>query len=156
MSRLIKANTYIPVSSEPFDMPLPLKFELLCMNTLLCVYTVAEDGTVDFAYNSNTDIPILTPIDRRLNINDIYYLFRSRVFPENPYTVTQDLERLGLTDYNPYSIAVQTHGILPTNAYWLRFAGEKLSYSEAWQLYTELMYTVPRPTTLEGIDRFLE
>ena len=58
MSRLIKANTYIPVSAEAFEMPFPIKLELFYRNTLLCVYSINEDRTVDYTYNANTEIPI--------------------------------------------------------------------------------------------------
>ena len=102
--RVIKHGTYIPVSSEPFDMPLPLNLELLHSNTLLCVYMISADKTVDFTYNANTDIPILTRTDRRLKIEDIYYLIRSRVFPDNPAVAPYELMRLGLHEYNPYEI----------------------------------------------------
>lgn len=133
--RIIKSGSYLPVSSEPFEIPLPLKLELLHGNTLLCVYMISEDMTVDFAFNANTEIPMLTRTDRKLKMADIYYLIRSRIFPENPYTVGYDLARLGLKEYDPFAIIEITHGILPYSSYWIRKAGEEIDYDTAMRNY---------------------
>ena len=156
MSRgIIKAHTYFPVSSEPFDLPLPLKLELLCANTLLCVYSVAKDKIVDYSYNTNTEIPLLTPTDRPLDINDIYFLIRSRVFPNNPYTAPAELAKLGLSEYNPYRILEKTFGIMPMSAYWFRKSGDDISYETALARYNEIMFGVKPEQGESGIEDFL-
>lgn len=141
--KIIKANTYTPISGEPFEIPLPLKMELFWANNLLCVYSVSEDETVDYTYNINTDIPILTPITRKLKINDIYYLLRSRVFRDNPYVTPGELARLGLEEYNPYKIVRKTYGIMPGDCYWLRRADDKKDYAAATEQYRDFYILTP-------------
>lgn len=141
--KIIKANTYIPISGEPFELPLPLKLELLWANNLLCVYSVSEDETVDFTYNINTDIPILTPTGRKLRMSDIYYLLRSRVFRDSPYVTPAELARLGLTEYNPYQIVRRTYGILPGDCYWIRRADDKTDYAAASEMYRDYYTLTP-------------
>ncbi len=154
-SRVIKANTYFPVSSDPFEMPLPIKLELHHANTLLCVYSVKSDLTVDYSYNANTEIPLLTPPDKLLTIKDVYYIIRSRVFRENPFTLTADLARVGLTEYNPYEIILKTYGMLPLDAYWLKRADDSTDFTEARRRYQELMFGSPPEAPKNGIDDFL-
>ena len=141
--KVIKANSYIPVSAEPFMVPLPLNLELYYSNILLCVYTVSAEGVVDFTYNINTDIPILTPVHRKLKAEDIYFLIRSRIFPDNPYTAPMELYRLGLSNYEPYEILMKTHGILPTDCYWLKAADENITYGQAMESYLDYYRLTP-------------
>ena len=138
MSRLIKANTYIPISAEAFPVPVPIKLELYYRNTLLCVYMIDESLTVDYTYNANTNIPILTCIDRRLTIKDIYFLLRSRLLPENPYTARMYCDRLGLAAYDPWSVIERTHGFLPMNDYWIKKGGEEITFDEVTRQYFSL------------------
>ena len=138
MSRLIKAHTYIPVSAEAFFLPVPIKLELYYRNTLLCVYSIDENLTVDYTYNANTEIPILTCIDRRLTIKDIYFLIRSRLLPENPYTARMYCNKLGLTAYDPWSVIEHTHGFLPMSDYWIKKGGEEITFNEVVNQYFAL------------------
>ncbi len=171
--KIIKANSYIPVSSEPFEMPAPSRLELYYSNILLCVYIISEDGTVDFTYNINTDIPILTPVHRKLKIDDIYFLIRSRIFPDNPYTSPAELKRLELQQYDPYRILMRTHGILPGDSYWIRPADEDIDYAGAVEMYCDYYVLTPEqraekykfrnngeaedyaPASFDGIESFL-
>lgn len=141
--KVIKANSYIPVSGEPFEMPLPVRLELYYSNILLCVYTISADKTVDFTYNINTDIPILTPVHRKLKISDIYFLIRSRIFPDAPYIAPAELKRLGLSEYDPYRILMKTHGILNGDCYWIRSDDEEIDYSGAMEMYLDLYRLTP-------------
>ncbi len=142
-ANVIKANSYIPVSAAPFMVPLPLHLELYYSNILLCVYTVSEDGVVDFTYNINTDIPILTPVHRKLKAEDIYFLIRSRIFPDNPYIAPYELQRLGLSRYEPYEILMKTHGIMQNDCYWLKSADEQISYGMAMEQYLDYYRLTP-------------
>ena len=170
--KIIKANSYTPVSSEPFEMPVPLRLELYYSNILLCVYTVSDNSTVDFTYNINTDIPILTPVHRKLKIEDIYFLIRSRIFPDNPYTAPAELQRFGLNSYEPYQILLKTHGILPMDSYWIRPADEDIDYAGAMEYYMDFYRLTPEqraekykfknmeaeeytPSSFDGIESFL-
>lgn len=141
--KIIKANAYIPVSAEPFAVPLPLHLELYYSNILLCVYTVSEQGVVDFTYNINTDIPILTPVHRKLKAEDIYFLIRSRIFPNNPYIAPPELQRLGLSSYEPYEILMKTHGIMHNDCYWLKAADEQITYAMAMEQYMDYYILTP-------------
>ncbi len=152
---IIKAHTYFPISSDPFDMPLPIKLELHHANTLLCIYSIKDDFTVDYSYNANTDIPMLTPPDKYLKITDIYYLIRSRVFQDNPYTTPMELERLGLTEYNPYEIILKTYGILPADAYWIKRSDDKSGFDDAIAKYNKIMFGIQPPGPDSRIEDFL-
>lgn len=154
-NRIIKAHTYFPISSDPFDMPLPIKFELHHANTLLCIYSVRDDLTVDYSYNANTDIPLLTPPDKYLKITDIYYLIRSRVFLDDPYAAPIQLQRLGLTEYNPYEILLKTYGILPADAYWIKRSDDSSNFDDAIAKYNKVMFGVEPPGPGSEIEDFL-
>lgn len=154
-NKVIKAHTYLPISSDPFDMPLPIKFELHHANTLLCVYSVGADETVDYSYNANTDIPLLTPPDKALKMADIYYIIRSRVFRDDPYITPFELQRLGLEEYNPYEIMLKTYGILPTDAYWLKRADDSSAFEDAIAKYNKVMFGVQPPGPDSKIEDFL-
>ena len=152
---VIKARTYFPISSDPFEMPIPIKFELHHANTLLCIYSVKNDLSVDYSYNANTDIPMPTPPDKYLTINDIYYIIRSRVFQDNPYTPPMELERLGLEEYNPYEIILKTYGIMPADAYWLKRSDDSSSFDDAIAKYNKIMFGVQPPGPDSKIEDFL-
>ena len=141
-ANVIKANSYIPVSAAPFMVPLPLHLELYYSNILLCVYTVSETGVVDFTYNINTDIPILTPVHRKLKAEDIYFLIRSRIFPDNPYIAPYELQRLGLSSYEPYEILMKTHGIMQNDCYWLKSAEEQITQSKPQNCKRSIFYNL--------------
>lgn len=153
---IIKAFTYYPISSDPFDMPLPIKFELHHANTLLCIYSVRDDLTVDYSYNANTDIPMLTIPDKSLTINDIYYLLRSRVFMDDPFIAPMELQRLGLTEYNPYDIILKTYGILPADAYWIKRSDDSSNFDDAIAKYNKIMFGVQPPGPESQIEDFLQ
>jgi hypothetical protein len=131
--KVIKSNTYNIINPEPFEIPYPLVFELLSGNTLLAEYTISDTGVVDYSFNPNAGEKILTSIRRPLSINDIYFLFTSRIFPDKtPYTA-MEMERFGIEDYHPYTIIRRTRGMLPGDKYWLRFDGEEINYKAALQ-----------------------
>ncbi|MCL1904031.1 MAG: hypothetical protein FWF94_06425 [Oscillospiraceae bacterium] len=130
--KIIKSNTYNVVNTEPFDIPLPLKFELMYGNGLLASYTIHEDGRVDYSFSSSAKEPILTSTARPLELNDIYFLFSSRVFQDKTPFTELELARFGLDEYNPYEIARKTHGIMPIDRYWIKFQGdEDMTYKKA-------------------------
>lgn len=141
--KIIKSYTYNVVSTEPFDIPLPVEFELMHGNKTLATYTVHEDERVDYEFADTVKEPILTSTARPLVMNDIYFLFASRVFPDKmPFTETE-LKRFGIEEYNPYRIIRKTHGIMPTDSYWIRFKGEDFNYKKVMDNYDE--YFNPNP-----------
>ncbi|MCL1823356.1 MAG: hypothetical protein FWG44_04050 [Oscillospiraceae bacterium] len=131
--KVIKSYAYNIINAEPFEIPFPLVFELLSGNTLLAEYTISEAGVVDYSFNPNTSEKILTSIMRPLTLNDIYFLFTTRIFPDRtPYT-QMEMERFGIIEYQPYLIIRRTRGMLPGDKYWFRFEGETLNYKHALQ-----------------------
>jgi len=129
--KIIKSNTYNVVSADPFDIPMPLEFEVFFGNSLLAAYKIAEDGRVDYSFNPSSGSKMLTSTQRSLDLRDIYFLFSSRVFPDNMPFTQSELERFGVKEYNPYEIAKKTHGIMPADQYWFKFPGEDLTYKKA-------------------------
>ncbi|MCL2694287.1 MAG: hypothetical protein FWE60_04190, partial [Oscillospiraceae bacterium] len=129
--KIIKSHTYNIINPEPFEIPFPLVFELLSGNTLLVEYTISETGVVDYSFNPNTNEKILTSVRRALTLNDIFFLFTSRIFPDKtPYTA-MEMERFEIYEYQPYNIIRKTRGMLPGDKYWLRFEGESINYKTA-------------------------
>ncbi|MDR2532099.1 MAG: hypothetical protein LBC82_04575 [Oscillospiraceae bacterium] len=129
--KVIKSNTYNIISSEPFEIPFPVVFELLSGNTLLVEYTISEAGVVDYSFNPNANEKILTSIRRPLTLSDIYFLFSSRIFPDKtPYTAIE-MERFEIEEYQQYAIIRKTRGMLPGDKYWFRFEGEYINYKTA-------------------------
>ncbi|MCL2085972.1 MAG: hypothetical protein FWH05_00055 [Oscillospiraceae bacterium] len=133
--KIIKSNSYNVINSEPFDIQLPCEFELWWGNTLLSQYRISEDGVVDYSFNPETDIKILTSTKRALSLNDIYYLISSRVFPDKTPFTALEMARFGITEYNPFIIATVTHGMFLVDKYWFRFSDQELSYKSALEDY---------------------
>ena len=77
------------------------------------------------------------------------------MFQENPFTLSADLARVGLTEYNPYEIILKTYGMLPLDAYWLKRADDSTDFTEARRRYQELMFGAPPDEQKNGIDDFL-
>ena len=124
------------VTPEPFDMPLPLEFELMHGNIIMTRYEIAEDMTVNYSFNPETSERFLTPLHRPLSIKDIYFLVVSRVFPDDTPVTEQLLDMFELDEYNPYDILRKTRGIMPFDGYWFRFEGEdRLTYKKALKEY---------------------
>ncbi len=156
--KIIKASTYIPVSSDAFALPLPLRLELFWANTLLCAYRIDEDKTVDFTYNINTDIPILTPVSHKLKTENIYFLIRSRIFPDAPYTAPM-LKQLGLEKYDPYEILMRTHGMQTADCYWIKRSDEQIDFEGAGRQYAKLFLPSGEPEApqpLSSLENFLK
>ncbi|MCL2754346.1 MAG: hypothetical protein FWD35_01345 [Oscillospiraceae bacterium] len=135
--KIIKSTTYAVIDTDPFDFPRPLEFELLCGNALLATYKVLENEQVDYRFNTKAGEKILTSTNRPLELKDIYFLFSSRVFPDKTPFTQAELTRFGLTEYNPYEILRRTHGIMPADRYWIRFAGEDLTHKKALEWWGE-------------------
>jgi hypothetical protein len=137
--KVIKSRTYNVVSTDPFDIPLPLEFELMSGNAMLASYKIHESGQVDYQFNGATKEKILTSTTRPLELNDIYFLFSSRVVPDKTPFTQEELDRFGLDEYNPYDILRKTHGILPNcpDCYWIKFAGEELTYKVVSKKFKE-------------------
>ena len=147
--KIIKSHTYNVVNTEPFEFPKPIKFELMYGNGLLATYEIHEDGQVDYSYNSAAKEPILTSTSRPLELNDIYFLFSSRVFQDKTPFTEGELLRFGVEEYNPYEIVRKTHGIMPIDRYWIKFSDEDLTYKKAADNFAEYFVPAQPPETLQ-------
>ena len=149
--KIIKSRTYNVISTDPFDMPLPLEFELMSGNALLATYQIHENGQVDYKFNSSAKERILTSTARPLELNDIYFLFSSRVFPDKTPFTQCELERFGVEEYNPYEIVRKTHGIMPIDRYWIKFKGEELTYKKASDNFAQYYKVDEEPEDVQSV-----
>ncbi len=143
MGSVIKGNRYRLIDNRSFELPLPIKYELLKGNDLIALYEVSEDEKVAFSIITKYKENMITPIYRQLEIADIYYFFSSRVFQNGtPYTAFE-LQLMGLEKYNVYDIIRKTRGVTPYDTYWLRFEGDDCDYDAARGAWEELITKVP-------------
>ena len=138
--KLIKAYQYTPVTAVPFEIPFPVYFALYYDSERIATYRILDESTIDYSYNQNTEIPVLTPAKNTITINDIYFLLTIRVFPRNSLYAAAELQQLGLNLFNPYQIALKTHGIIQNDRYWLKFPDidDISSYGEAVENFVKL------------------
>lgn len=145
MGSVLKCNRYRLVDNRSFDLPLPLKYELLKEDSPVAVYEVSEDEKVTCRIITKYKENMITPIYRPLDISDIYYFFSCRVFQDKtPFTMTE-LSLLGLEKYNVYDIIRKTRGVTPFDTYWLRFDGDTCDYETARNAWNSLMQQVAAP-----------
>ena len=139
MGNVIKGNRYRLVDNRAFDLPLPLKFELLKADDLIALYEISTDENVSYRIVTKHKENMITPINRPVDISDIYYLFSSRVFQNcTPYTYPE-LKLVGLEKYSVYDIIRKTRGITPFDTYWVRFDGDNCDYDTALDTWNKLM-----------------
>ncbi len=138
MGTIIKANKYRLVDNHAFDMPLPLKFEILNKDSAVAEYEISEDENVSYRILTKYKEEMLTTIRRPLSISDIYYLFSCRVFQDRtPFTLFE-LSLLGLEKYNVYNILQKTRGVTPFDTYWIKFDGDTCTYDEALEAFNSI------------------
>jgi hypothetical protein len=138
MKGIIKSYTYNVIGTDPFEMPLPVEFKLMNGNAHLATYKIHESGQVDYSFNASAKEPVLTSTVRPLELNDIYFLFSSRVFQDKTPFTDIELARFGIEEYNPYYIARKTHGIMPIDRYWIKFSDEEhINYKKASDDFAE-------------------
>ena len=142
MGSVIKGNKYRLIDNRSFEIPLPVKCELLKEDDLIAFYEISSDESVSFKILTKYKENMLTPVNRGLDIADIYYFFSSRVFQNGtPYTAVE-LQLIGLEKYNVYDIIRKTRGVTPYDTYWLRFDGDECDYDTARSSWEELMSRV--------------
>ena len=145
MGSVLKGNSYRLVDNRSFELPLPLKYELLKEDSPIAVYEVSKDEKVTCRIITKYKENMITPIYRPLDISDIYYFFSCRVFQDRtPFTMTE-LSLLGLDKYNVYDIIRRTRGVTPFDTYWLRFDGDTCDYESARNAWDSLMRQVGAP-----------
>ena len=142
MGYVLKGNKYRMVDNRSFELPLPVKYELLKEDSTIAEYEISDDQTVSCRIITKYKEEMITPIHRPLDISDIYYFFSCRVFQDRtPFTLTE-LSLLGLEKYNVYDIIRKTRGVTPFDTYWLRFDGDTCDYETAKNAWNSLMSRV--------------
>ena len=138
--KLIKSYQYTPVTAVPFEIPFPTYFELYYDDMKLASYKILNEDSIDYSYSQNVKVPIFTPEKNNISINDIYLLLTIRVFPMNAPYAAFELQQLDLQEYNPYQIALKTHGVMQNDRYWLKFPDHDdiSSYYEAAEHFAQL------------------
>ena len=157
MGSVIKGYRYRFIDNRSFELPLPIKYELLKENDPVALYEVSADEKVSVRILTKYKENMITPIYRSLEIADIYYFFSSRVFQNGtPFTATE-LQLLGLEKYSVYDIIRKTRGVTPYDTYWLRFDGDKCDYETArdnWIEITSNIRPVEQPAMKEASVQF--
>ena len=138
MGSVIKSNRYRLIDNRSFELPLPMKYELLKEDDPVALYEISEDEKVTFSILTKYKENMITPIYRRLDIADVYYFFSSRVFQNGTPFTAFELQLIGLEKYNVYDIIRKTRGVTPYDTYWLRFDGDKCDYETARSTWEEL------------------
>ncbi|MBD5384224.1 MAG: MucR family transcriptional regulator, partial [Ruminococcaceae bacterium] len=150
MGYVLKGNKYRMVDNRSFELPLPVKYELLKEDSTIAEYEISDDQTVSCRIITKYKEEMITPIYRPLDISDIYYFFSCRVFQDKtPFTLTE-LSLLGLEKYNVYDIIRKTRGVTPFDTYWLRFDGDKCDYETARNAWNNLMSQVGEAAAQSG------
>ncbi|MCM1165946.1 MAG: hypothetical protein NC299_07805 [Lachnospiraceae bacterium] len=142
MGNVLKGNRYRMVDNRSFELPLPVKYELLKEDSTVAEYEISDDCKVSCRIITKYKEEMITPINRPLDISDIYYFFSCRVFQDKtPFTMAE-LSLLGLEKYNVYDIIRKTRGVTPFDTYWLRFDGDNCNYETAKNAWNSLMSQV--------------
>ncbi len=145
MGSVLKGNRYRLVDNRSFELPLPIKYELLKEDDPIAEYEISKDEKVTCHILTKFKENMITPIYRPLTISDVYYFFSCRVFQDRtPFTMTE-LSLLGLERYNVYDIIRKTRGVTPFDTYWLRFDGDKCDYNTARGAWDSLMQQTGAP-----------
>ena len=158
MGSVIKSYKYRLIDNRSFDMPLPVKFELLKEDDLIAYYEVATDENVTVRIMTKNKENMLTPINRQLQLSDIHYFFSSRVFQNGTPFTAVELQLVGLERYNVYDIIRKTRGITPYDTYWLRFEGDHCNdffdAHTAWEELTSGVKPSEKPQSEQELDPF--
>ena len=60
----------------------------------------------------------------------VYEYFQSRTIDQARPDLKEYLARLGLTEYNPYKMVRETHGLMWDDYQWVRFPDDTVTYEE--------------------------
>ncbi|MDE6728314.1 MAG: MucR family transcriptional regulator, partial [Oscillospiraceae bacterium] len=158
MGSVIKGHGYRLIDNRSFELPLPVKYELLKEDDLIALYEISPDEKVSYTIITKYKENMLTPINRPLEISDMYYFLSSRVFQNGTPFTAIELQLLGLEKYNVFDIVRKTRGVTPYDTYWLRFDGDECDYSTARASWEELTSRVhpaePQQNTAQEHDPF--
>lgn len=111
-----------------------LEFDYMYYDTV-CEHVEIDLVNMNVRSTVYTDEIMLQVFGKRpKTIENVYHFFQSRCFEETNYGLKDLLGLLGLQQYNPYDIVRITHGKMVNDQCWIRFAGEKLTYQELYNI----------------------
>ena len=139
MGSVLKSNRYRLIDNRSFDLPLPIKYEVLKEDSPVAEYEVSAEEKVSCRILTKHKEEVLTPIYRSLDIADVYYFFSSRVFQDRTPFTYSELALLGLEKYNVYDIIRKTRGVTPYDHYWVKFDGDDCDYDRAVEEFNTTM-----------------
>ena len=143
MGSVLKGYRYRLIDNRSFEIPLPIKYEVLKEDDPVAAYEIGADEKVTVDILTKHKENLITPVNRTLNMSDIYFLFSSRVFQNGTPFTAPELQLMGLDRYNVYEIIRKTRGITPYDTYWFRFDGDECDYSTARSDWERLMTKTP-------------
>lgn len=128
--KVIKSNSYIPMDNSYFHMPLPCAFEVLDENRVIC------SCTVDTSHCVYVENKIAKGFNKghSPSITDVHFFFNTRAYMPPEFFAEKQNEKFKM-QMATYEIVRMTHGILPTDRIWIRFADENLTYEQALDNY---------------------
>lgn len=110
------------------------QFSVLWKDEIVADVSVAEseDGFKSLNYiRRYTDDVGKQPFGgTRLDLERVYEFLESRWFERGRPDVPQQLQYLGLSEYNPWEIVKKTHGVMFEDFIWVRFEGENLIWRD--------------------------
>ena len=143
MGSVLKGYRYRLIDNRSFEIPLPIKYEVLKEDDPVAAYEIGADEKVTVDILTKHKENLITPVNRSLDMSDIYFLFSSRVFQNGTPFTAPELQLMGLDRYNVYEIIRKTRGITPYDTYWFRFDGDECDYSTARSDWESLMTKTP-------------
>lgn len=109
-------------------------FSVLWKNEVVADVSIAEaeDGlkTLRFIKRYSEDVGKQPFGGKRLNLERVYEFLENRWFESGRPDLAQQLEYLGLSEYNPWEIVKRTHGVMFEDFIWIRFEGETLVWED--------------------------
>ena len=109
-------------------------FSVLWKNEVVAEVSVTEDEkgfkTLNYIKRYTEDIAKQPFGGDRLDLPRVYEFLENRWFERARADVPEQLEYLGLTEYNPWEIVKKTHGVMFEDFIWIRFEGENITWED--------------------------
>ena len=109
-------------------------FSVLWKNELVADVSISEDETgfktLNYIRRYTEDVGKQPFGGIRLDLARVYEFLEGRWFERARPDVQEQLEYLGLSEYNPWEIVKKTHGVMFEDFIWVRFEGEALTWED--------------------------
>lgn len=116
------------------------------MSDLETSYSLNEDFSVYWADEKTADVKIESnralikrysdsPIKQifasdNISLYELGEILRSRCWDEHRENLEKYLQKMGLSEFNPYEICRKTHGVMFQDKIWFKYKNEKLSWND--------------------------